>query len=297
MPLTDLQWSYRDLVFGEGTNYHINWVDGFEGFDARTSDSDNPRGDGAIRGVDYVAPRTIGFELAMIEVDGDIESDDYETMWVNVRNAFLPSRSLDHELTFKRPGMPERMIRCRPVQLNRKETYRQYNAVGFPPVVLRAVDPRIYSTATRSVLLQPYSASGGGVDLPNDLPINFGAGSQIEVNADNDGSADAYPLVRFYGPISGTVTGVTLTNVTTGQVLEISATITTGQILTADMTAAVTGSNQLVVSLDGSSRYGDWELPREAFALAPGSNTLRFEVTGTSTDAQCLVQWRDTWLG
>lgn len=296
MTLADLQWSYRDLVFGDGTRYHVNWVDGFEGHDARTSDSDNPRGDGAIRGLDYVAPRTVGFELAMIEIDGDTENPNYETMWLRIRNAFAPSRSLDYELAFKRPGMPERMIRCRPVQLTRKETYRQYNAVGFPPVTLRAVDPRIYSTELQTALLQPFSASVGGIDLPNDLSWDFGAGSQIEVNAENDGNAEAYPLVRFYGPVSGTVTGVTLTNVTTGDVLEISATITSGQILTADMTAAVTGANSLVISLDGASRYADWELPRRAFALAPGSNTLRFEVTGTSTDAQCLLQWRDTWM-
>jgi hypothetical protein len=272
----------------------VNWAEGFEGFDARTSDSDNPRGDGAIRGLDYVAPRTVAFELSVIEYYG--QDDTYEDYWNEVRTAFRPSREGDSELTFKRPGMPERMIRCRPIQLTRKEEYKRYNIVGFPPVVLRAVDPRIYSTETHSVLLQPYSASIGGVDLPNDLPINFGVGSQIEVNADNEGNADAYPLVRFYGPTAGTVEGVTLTNVTTGDVLEVTTDVLTNQILTADMTAAVTGTNNLVISLDDSTRYGAWQLPRKAFALAPGSNTLRFEVDGTSTDAQCLVQWRDTWM-
>ena len=300
MPLLDEQFSYRGLVFGPGTDIFVNNAEGFEGFEVRSSDSDQPRGDGGIRGLDYVAPRTVAFELVALEVDepgGD--GSTYEALWAAVRRAFRPSRDTDYDLLFKRPGQPERLIRCRPIQLTRSEAFTQYNRVGYPPVVLRAVDPRIYSATVRSGNVPLYSATGGGIDFDIDLPANFTttAGSRSELVAMNDGTADAYPLVRFYGSSTGDVDGVTLTNTTTGQVLDISAEIGSGQILTADMDAAVTGVNRLVISLDGASRYGDWQLPREAFALAPGSNTLRFEVDGTATDAVCNLTWRDTWLG
>ncbi|GAA3230652.1 hypothetical protein GCM10017691_23810 [Pseudonocardia petroleophila] len=296
MSILDEQFSYRGLVFGEGCDVMVNSWEGLEGFEARTADSEQPRGDGGIRGLDYMASRLVSFELSIIEKI-DFDGSIYEELWRKVRSAFQISRADDFELAFKRPGMPERMIRCRPIQLMRSEKYLSFNRYGFPPVVLRAVDPRIYSTEIKSANATVYTVVSGGVELPAELPTEFGAGSQTELVVQNDGEANAFPLLRFYGPVSGTVTGVKLTNSTTGQVFEVSATISSGQILTADMEAAVTGADQLVVSLDGSSRYGDWELPRAPFFLAPGSNNLRFEVTGTSTNAICNVTWRDTWDG
>ncbi|MFC5947081.1 hypothetical protein ACFQH9_02160 [Pseudonocardia lutea] len=297
MALSDLQYSYRGLVFGEGCDVMVNNAEGFEGYEVRSADSDQPRGDGGLRGLDYVAPRSLSFELSIFEPDGNTYGSLYEELWARVRSTFRPSRDTDYPLNFKRPGQPERMIMCRPVQLIRSESYRAFNRVGSPPVALRAVDPRIYSATRKSGNVPIYAATGGTVDFALDYTVDWDAGTRTELVVENAGDANAYPLVRFYGPGSGTCTGVRLTNSTTGQVLDISATVTAGQILTADMEAAVTGANRLVISLDGSSRYGDWELPRQAFYLAPGSNTLRFEVTGTSTDVVCNLQWRDTWLG
>lgn len=293
--LSDLSWSYRDLVFGEGTEIGVNRAEGFEGFDARTSDADLPRGDGAIRGIDYVAPRLVTFELAVIELTGGTTT--YEQYWTMIREAFRPSRTADLPLTFARPGMPERFILARPVSLIRVETYRRYNTVGFPPIALRAVDPRIYSVALGSENMPVYAATQGGTEFPVvEFPVDFTGGGQSELVVTNDGTADAYPLMRFYGPVVGTCTGVTVTNSTTGQTFVVSTPITTGQILTADMEAAVTGAPRLVISLGGAGRYGAWALPREPFVLAPGSNTLRFQVTGTSTDVAANISWRHTWL-
>lgn len=295
MALMDEQYSFRGLVFGEGCDLMVNRAEGFEGFEVRTSDSDQPRNDGGLRGLDYVAPRTLAFELSAWEPDGD--GTAYEGLWSLVRGAFKPSRDTDYDLLFKRPGAPERLIRCRPISLVRVEEWRRFNRYGYPPVVLRAVDPRIYSAELHMANVPVFASIQGGTELPvTEFPVDFTGGSQTELGVQNDGTADAYPLIRFYGPATGTCTGVTLTNSTTGQVFQVSTTITSGQILTADMEAAVTGANGLVISLGGSSRYGSWALPREPFALAPGSNTLRFQVTGTSTDVACNVAWRSTWM-
>ncbi len=295
MPLLDEQFSYRGLTFGPGCDVMVNRAEGFEGFEVRTSDSDQPRGDGAIRGLDYVAPRTVAFELVAAELE-DLDGSTYEALWASVRAAFRPSRDTDYPLTFKRPGAPERVMWCRAVSLVRSEEYLKFNRVGFPPVVLRATDPRIYSATTHSATATVYATTGGGTDFPAEFPVDFTGGTQTELVIENAGTADAFPLIRFYGSATGSVDGVTLTNTTTGQVLDISAAVGSGQILTADMGAMVTSANRLVISLDGASRYGDWALPREAFALAPGSNTLRFEVTGTAADALCALTWRDTDL-
>jgi hypothetical protein len=293
MALDDFQFSYGGLTFGDDTNYFVDHFEGIEGFDTRISDSDQPRNDGAIRGLDYLAPKTIAFTLALAQPT----EVDYESRWADIRAAFTPSRTADNPLVFKRPGQDERYINCRPIQLLRVENYLSFDQVGHPPVVLRAVDPRIYSTTQRSGNATVFAAVQGGMDWSvTNWPVDFTGGSQNLLVVTNNGTAEAYPLVRFFGPTVGTVTGVTMTNLTNGSVLQITTTITTGQILSADMTAAVTGANALVISLSGANRYGNWTVPRTAFSLSPGSNVLRFQVTGTSTDAVANLTWRDTWL-
>lgn len=293
MALADYQFSYNGLTFGDGTGYYVDHHEGLEGFDTRGSDSDQPRNDGGIRGLDYVATRTIAFTLAL----GETSDTAYESRMAAVRAAFLPSRSADLPLTFKRPGMAERLVNCRPVQLTRVQEYLSFDQIGHPPLVLRAVDPRIYSSSQYNSNATVYAAVGGGMDWPVvNWPVDYTGGSQNLLAAQNNGTAEAYPLVRFYGPIVGTCTGVTLTNLTNGSVLAINTTVSTGQILSADMTAAVTGANINVIDLGGSSRYGSWVVPRAAFSLSPGSNVLKFQVTGTSTDMIANLVWRDTWL-
>lgn len=291
--LADYTFNYNGLTFGDNTGYYVDHHEGLEGFDTRVSDSDLPRGDGAIRGLDYVAPRTIAFTLAL----GETADTAYETRWAALRAAFLPSRSVDQALTFKRPGMAERFVNCRPITLTRVQEYLQFDQVGHPPLVLRAVDPRIYSSAQYSQNATVYAPTAGGMDWPvANWPIDFTGATQNLLSATNNGTAEAYPLIRFYGPTVGTCTGVTLTNTTTGAVLAIATTLTTGQILTADMSAAVTGANTNVIDLSGTSRYGSWTVPRTPFSLTPGGNTLKFQVTGTSTDCIANVTWRDTWI-
>lgn len=291
--LADYTFNYNGLTFGDGTGYYVDHHEGLEGFETRVSDSDQPRGDGGIRGLDYVAPRTVAFTLAL----GETSDTTYETRMAAVRAAFLPSRSADMDLVFKRPGQVERLIRARPIQLTRVEEYLNFDQIGHPPLVFRAVDPRIYSSVEHSGNATVYTASSGGMDWPVvNWPVDYTGGSQNLLAVSNTGTAEAYPLIRIYGPTVGTCTAITLTNLTNGSVFAVSTTITTGQILSGDMTAAVTGANSLVVSLDGASRYGSWTVPRTAFSLSPGSNVLKFQVTGTSTDVIANLTWRDTWL-
>lgn len=291
--LADYQYSYNGYTFGQGTSVMIDHAEGFEGFEVRTSDSDQPRNDGAIRGLDYVAARTLGFTLSLAETSDTA----YEADWATIRGMINPQRSTDYPLYFKRPGMVERYINCRPIQLVRVEEYLAFNQIGHPTLVFRAADPRIYASLTQSATATVYAASAGGMDWPiTDWPLDYTGNFQTLATAVNNGSADAYPLIRFYGPTTGTCTGVTLTNITNGDSLAVGTTITTGQILSADMTAAVTGSSSQIISLSGSNRYGSWTVPRSAFRLSPGSNSLKFQVTGTSVDMVAVLTWQDTWL-
>lgn len=287
--MNNYRYTYRGLEFGELCDVAVAQVDGLAGYESRAGDRELPRDHGDIPGEQFVAARQIGFQLWIHDNHAAVEQ-----LLNDVREAFAVTGFTD-ELVFARPGQPERMVRCRPVAVTRTEAPLG-TTVARPAVALKAHDPRIYAAVEESVAVPLYTPSGGAIDYPVDYPKNFAAGAVLDAVATNDGQAYAYPLVRFYGPTVGTVTGVLLQNLTTGEDLDISATILAGQVLTFDGTAWVTANGDEVVHIDGASRYGDWTQPRVPLRLAPGSNVLRFTLTGSSTDARCLVTWRSTWL-
>lgn len=278
-------------LFGDFCDVGVDEVEGLSTWVGRVGDQELPRGHGSVPGDHYVAARQILFKLwpdvtTLAEAEAAVA-------WILETFAV---RGADATLEFARRGQPDRYVNCRPVAVSNPETA----IASLDPVIgvlLTAADPRIYSVEEHQEIVPLYTPSGGALNYPvTNYPKNWSAGAVAEQVAHNAGSADAHPLVRFYGPIVGTVTGVELTNLTTGDTLEITATVATGQILTYDGHADATKNGDLVVHLDGTTRYADWEQPRTTFRLQPGDNVLRFTVTGTSTDAECLVTWHDTWL-
>jgi hypothetical protein len=281
----DGQYTYRGLTFGRGSDLEVATVEGLEGAVMRTADQDLPRGDGAVPGPHYLAART-----PLIEFVSWGGTPDVEPLSRLLATTFS-KQAVSQPLEWKVDGYPSRLVYARPTQLVLPK-----DLTGRPKVSLACADPRIYAAALRTLSVPRYAASGGGLDYPGDYPKDFPAGLTVDAIATNAGGATAWPVLRFYGPTDGgTVTAVTLRNLTTGQVLTITTPITAGQILTVDNLARVTASGELVVALDGTSRYGSWNQPRTPFALPPGDSLLRFETAGTSTAVACVATWRDTW--
>lgn len=281
------QYTYRGLTFGRGTTLEVAAVDGLEGAVMRIADQELPRGHGSVPGPHYVDARTPVVEF--VSLGG---TPDREPLHRVLADAFAVQQ-VSSPLEWKADGYPARMVYARPVQL-----VLPRDLTSNPKVALTCADPRIYGADLHTLNVPRYTVAGGGLDYPGDYPKNFAAGLVVDAVATNAGAADAYPVLRFYGPTDGgTVTGVTMRNLTTGQVLTVTTPVTSGQILTVDNLARVTGSGDLVVSLDGTSRYGSWVQPRTPFALIPGDNLLRFESAGSSTAVQAVATWRDTWTG
>ncbi len=288
--LLDYQLDYRGFRIGADTPYEVVSHEGLLGFEVRSADEDLPRGDGAVRGRDLVAARQCGIDVEVVGSEAEVES-----LLAALRDAFDPSETLDSDLVFKLPGQVEQLIRARPTQLRDRRDWKGL-LLRTQPITMRAADPRIYSSDVRQLIVPIYSAAGGGIDYPvGDYPIDWTASASGEVVATNAGKARAYPLIRWYGPVTGTATGVKLTNLTNGEVIDIQTTVSAGQILTADIEAYVTGAARRVIALSGASRYGSWQFPHTAWSLSPGDNVVRFELTGTSVNVQALLTWRDTW--
>ena len=298
--LADYQMNFRGLTFGltpdglDSLPVGIMTVTGLEDLDIRAGNSTMPRGDGAIPGLHTINSREISLGLA---ASGASKSQALSDTVAATLAAFSRTQA-PQPLYFKLPGMPERFIFARVI--GRQVKHETARTFGHRPILVRlaAADPRIYGAEDTNRTLFIYDATGGGTDYGIDYGVDFTVDTSAEVVLNNDGDDNAYPNVRFYGPPTGTLTEVKLTNTTTGDELEITADLLTGQILSADMRRIISADpgTDPYIHLGGSTRYSDWTLPRTPIYLQPGSNLVRFETTGSTTDAVCVVNYRDTWL-
>lgn len=289
--MVDWLWTYTSptgetLSWGAGTIYRPQKLTGLDGFEeVRSSTTDIPRGHGAVPGQHFLPPRMPVFDLKVV-------ANDMTAAREAALKALVPSVSEDGILSWQRPGETARMLYCRPIAAPWPTERHQH--VATPKFAFEAADPRMYSSAGKSATLDPYTTSGGVNDPVNDPKDATVSGSDVAVT--NAGNVGAPVVLRFYGPTSGTCTGVQLTNRTTGVAIDVQTNIEAGQILTVDMRAFIAATGARVIDLSGSGRYGDWQQTRQAVLIEPGSNLLRFTADGTTTGMSCRVDFADAWI-
>lgn len=271
------------LLIGDGTDYDVVSIDGLEGWVMRTSDADQPRGDGAQRGVDLQSARRI---VMVVEAGGD--DDEVEEQLEELFRAISPQRDEDWRLEWRHPGRGIKFLNCRPVDVVR-ELDHDGTLLARQPIQLRAADPRHYSHVLHSI----------------EIPVTpAGADVLTLTSVVNAGNSKAYPTIRIEGPTSGdTVTRVELGNITTNVTFVVEASLPSGAVLVGDMPARATGTSRPVVTLDDQSRYGAWAQPREAWFLdaAPaavaGVNGVYLRTIPEGAPVRCFLDYFDTWSG
>lgn len=133
------------------------------------------------------------------------------------------------------------------------------------------------------------SEAGRTYDLEFDrvYPESAPVGEVVVVNA---GDRHAYPLIQLYGPWSGETSVV---NVEAGAELVFD-----GEIV-ADGDYLEIDTRRKTITLNGdpaNSRYNRLQFPGSSWwALAPGTNTLRFLPETFDAPARMLVAWRDAY--
>lgn len=137
---------------------------------------------------------------------------------------------------------------------------------------LVAADPRIYASA-----VQEARASV--------------AGTAITIT--NQGSMSTPPVVTIYGPSSGTMTGISAQNLTTGEsvVFASAYALAPGQSITIDF------ANKTVKRESGANIYDQVQFASSTWwQLAAGDNQVRYNATGTTTASSMVVSWQDAWI-
>ena len=121
------------------------------------------------------------------------------------------------------------------------------------------------------------------------LPLTVG-NSQVlgSVTVDNDGDDNAFPIWTITGP----ATAVSLTNVTTGEVLVLTHTITVGDTIVID-----TRERQQTALLNGATNlWGDISDASTLWALEPGLNDLTLTVTGSTSNTRVRMTYQPRYL-
>lgn len=271
---------WEGLLIGSGTPFRIERVVGLGGADVRTSDGEFPRGDGAQRGVDLQTSRTV---LITVNFDGDGEG--IEALHAALMAALVPRRDEDLDLLFRRAaGRPLQLLRYRPTQLS-DELDPVQMLLRTRSFALLCADPRIYSARSRVV----------------EVPVSpAGSDAVTAASAINTGNARAYPTIRIDNRGTVDVTAIQLVNVTANVSFEIAAVLPPGGQLVGDMPARVTAAPRSVVTLDGQSRYGSWQPPREPFYLAAapvaaqGVNAVYLRTVPAGAAVKATLEYSDT---
>lgn len=121
------------------------------------------------------------------------------------------------------------------------------------------------------------------------LPLVVG-NSQVlgSVTVDNDGDDDAFPVWTITGP----ATAISLTNVTTGDVLVLAHTISVGDTIVID-----TRERQQTALLNGTTNlWGGLSDDSTMWALEPGLNDLTLTVTGSTSNTRVRMTYQPRYL-
>jgi hypothetical protein len=291
------QWFFRGLVFGEGTDYMIpGEVTGLEELATRSADKAIPRGDGAISFTNYATVRNVVIPFALHSRSGDLLNlvETFNTTFGPVKE--LPNDPGDSDWLVFQGRAFARAYRAKVVRRSlRVSPQASRSGLVHGAVQMTLTDPRGYGLEAQRIFVPLLSTFGGGLELPTELPIDMSGGSTGTGSAFNAGNARAWPVIRWQNMGGSDVSQVTMTNETSEDTIVIATQLAPGQTLVADMDALVRRIPGPHISIDGASRYSDWQQPRDAFPLFPGSNIITSVISGEQSVITRL-DYRSTYL-
>lgn len=150
---------------------------------------------------------------------------------------------------------------------------------------LLATDPALYGTTEHSVVLTP--ATFGFFTIPFTIPFSLGGGVSGTTTVVNAGGVNSYPVITLAGPL----TNPTVSNLTTGQTMQLTMTIGAGSSVVIDMmnkTIVLDGTTNEISEMDPSSEF---------WALAPGNNLLKLATSVSGEAGSATITWHDAYAG
>ena len=212
-------------------------------------------------------------KLANLEVAQDDNDSDF---------GYVPYRYTEYGAS--------RQVFLKVLYVDIKEDTRQGLIQAFR-LVCKIKDPTIYGYPSKTASTQgtDVTTGGGAAEFPFAFPVVFGASEfSVTASANNAGTIAAYPLsILVVGPVNNPK----ITNVTTGEYIEITENLSSSsEILTITY-----DKDTLTVAINGNSVLGSVTATSTFFKLQPGTNQLTLTGTSIGEDAYVTVNFYDSY--
>jgi len=275
--------SFAGITFGgSGSPYQILSVEGLEGLPGIRNQDDN-RGyqDGMFSGRDFLGGRMISITFQTFATSG---GNSAQTNFNLIQAKLLPQTSGTTPLYFILPPSGEQFVNAR-VRALRTSVDPDYTyGMITSQVEFFCPDPNYYDSTQQSASLSVSVAPGRTYNRTYNLVYGFGSYTSL-TNVVNSGWATTYPVITITGPI----TNPTLGNVTTGNYLNLSGTITNTDTLVID-------TQNRLITLNGASARN--LLSTGTWFDAP-AGTSQYYLTGSTTTAgltAATVTWYNAYI-
>lgn len=271
--------TFNGLTLGTGTNFTINNFDPGD-IDLRQSGQNASFRDGY-----FIFKQNYGVRILSmtIIVQGDT-SEEFLNNVTELQTAF--SRS-DTALDFEYTLWDGRTRAGKAHILNFPQVPFQGGFTTYArgiDIALQAVFPYTFLTGGDSdeIVQVLQLEEPGGFDIPYDLPFDFASGGTGDsYTFDNDGQAEAILKVAF----KGSVINPTLTNTSTGEVIQIETTLSDTDTVTVELK-----SDGLFVTDQKGVNFQEFYVgSTDSLFIPTGSNTFKFSANTFDTDARCTL--------
>ena len=156
--------------------------------------------------------------------------------------------------------------------------------------VLRAVDPFWYSV---SPIVATYTVGAAAAFFPFFPLVLATSGVFASPTIVNAGDVEAWLVWVAVGPC----TSLTLTNLTTGKVLALTATLVAGETVTIDTRPGYKTVVKTSIGGTTSNLFSSLSNTSSLWPLMHGSNSVRIEMTGTAAESEARLIYYERWLG
>lgn len=275
--------SFNGQTFGgTGSPYQILSVDGLEGLPSiRNQDDNRGYNDGMFTGQDFLSGRNLSVIFQSFASSGASAQTNFNT----IQQALLPQTTGTTPLYFKLPpASGDQFINARVRGLRTTVDPNYTYGMITSQVDFFCPDPRYYDNNLQTASMVVSNPPGREYNRTYNLVYGFGTYATT-TSVTNNGWTTTYPTITITGPI----TNVTVGNVTTGNYLNLSGTITNTDTLVIDL------YNKLITLNGASARNllssGTW------FGAPPG--TSQYYLTGSTTVpglTAATVTWYNAYI-
>lgn len=244
-------------------------------------EDDVPQMDGGrLRDV-RVRPRDVTVPVAVVGAD----QTEVRTTLRSILRKFNPKRG-DGKLRVTGPDGTVRDLTCRYSQgLEIEERFEKFVGWQRAVVVLRAFDPYWYDTSATSATYTLGTSTAFFPFFPLVLNSDTVFGTQV---VDNTGDVEAFPVWTVHGPCSS----ITLTNTTTGEVIDLPVVLTNAQTVTIDTRPF----RKTVTRDDGTNLYGSLTTASALWDLPTGRSTITVSLPGATSESYVTLTYSRRWL-